>query len=201
MNNSNLDKDLQTAFLNKERLTRPLSDKEMEMTESINIDVEGIIKSRKNVVGFSSFKNLIRPQNISIQSLSSMAATLVIGIFIGSQFLGTDDNFINPIQETKTTNGQSDIRTKNFTALSTDSSNNISSKIQEMSPGESLTIRLDENLKMTFLIKEEEIKEKENCHILLISIDGSISSSINSIEVCKKMTFSGPSWVFSDIQK
>ena len=150
MNNSNLDKDLQTAFLNKEILTRPLSDKEMEMAESINIDVEGIIKSRKNVVGFSSFKNLIRSQNISIQSLSSMAATLVIGIFIGSQFLGTDDNFINPTQETNTVIGQSDIRTKNFTALSADSSNDISSKIQEMSPGESLTIRLDENVKMTF---------------------------------------------------
>ena len=201
MNNSNLDKDLQTAFLNKERLTRPLSDKEMEMTESINIDVEGIIKSRKNVVGFSSFKNLIRPQNISIQSLSSMAATLVIGIFIGSQFLGTDDNFINPTQETKTTNRQSDIRTKNFTALSTDSSNDISSKIQEMSPGENLTIRLDENLKMTFLIKEEKIKEKENCHILLISIDGSTSKLIDNIKACKEMTFSGPSWIFSDFQK
>ena len=201
MNNSNLDKDLQTAFLNKERLTRPLSDKEMEMTESINIDVEGIIKSRKNVVGFSSFKNLIRPQNISIQSLSSMAATLVIGIFIGSQFLGTDDNFINPTQETKTTNRQSDIRTKNFTALSTDSSNDISSKIQEMSPGENLTIRLDENLKMTFLIKADQIKEKENCHILMISIDGSTSKLIDNIKACKEMTFSGPSWIFSDFQK
>jgi hypothetical protein len=201
MNNSNLDKDLQTAFLNKERLTRPLSDKEMEMAESINIDVEGIIKSRKNVIGFSSFKNLIRSQNISIQSLSSMAATLVIGIFIGGQFLGTDDNFINPTQETKTIIGQSDIRTKNFTALSADSSNDISSKIQEMSPGESLTIRLDENLKMTFLIKEEKIKETDNCHILTISLGGSTSSLIDNIKACKEMTFSGPSWVFSDVQK
>ena len=201
MNNSNLDKDLQTAFLNKERLTRPLSDKEMEMAESINIDVEGIIKSRKNVIGFSSFKNLIRPQNISIQSLSSMAASLVIGIFIGSQFLGTDDNFINPTQETKTITGQSDIRTKNFTALSADSSNDISSKIQAMSPGESLTIRLDENLKMTFLIKADQIKEKENCHILMISIDGSTSKLIDNIKACKEMTFSGPSWIFSDFQK
>lgn len=201
MNNSNLDKDLQTAFLNKERLTRPLSDKEIEMSESINIDVEGIIKSRKNVVVFSSFKNLIRSQNISIQSLSSMAATLVIGIFIGSQFLGTDDNFINPIQETKTTTGQSDIRTKNFTALSTDESGDLSSRIQEINPGESFSINLSENLKMTFLIKKEKIKERENCHILTISLGGSTSSLIDNIKACKEMTFSGPSWVFSDIQK
>jgi len=201
VNNSNLDKDLQTAFLNKESLTRSLSDKEIEMAESINIDVEGIIKSRKNVINFSSFKNLIRSQNISFQNLSSMAATLVIGIFIGSQFLGSDNNFINPIQDTETTNEQSDIRIKNFTALSADSSNDISNKIQEMSPGESLTIRLDENLKMTFLIKADQIKEKENCHILSISINGSTSQLIDNIKACKEMTFSGPSWVFSDIQK
>ena len=54
---------------------------------------------------------------------------------------------------------------------------------------------------MTFLIKEEKIKEKENCHILLISIDGSTSKLIDTIKACKEMTFSGPSWGFSDVQK
>ena len=83
MNNSRLDKDLKKAFLNKERLMAPLSEKEKEMADSIDIDVESIIKSRKNVIAFNSIQKIFSTENVSFKSLSSMAASLIIGIFVG----------------------------------------------------------------------------------------------------------------------
>tara|TARA_Y100001935_G_scaffold227466_1_gene205790 strand:- start:44 stop:652 length:609 start_codon:yes stop_codon:yes gene_type:complete len=201
MNNSRLDKDLKKAFLNKERLMAPLSEKEKEMADSINIDVESIIKSRKNVIAFPSIQKIFSTENVSFKNLSSMAASLIIGIFVGSQFLGNNVNFLNSIQNNEATPiQQNEIRTKNFTALSTDSSGNLSDLIQEMNPGESLFIDIDENFKITFSIKEEEIINMDKCHILSILLVGKNSSTINNLKACKEMTFSGHSWVLSDIQ-
>ena len=201
MNNSRLDKDLKKAFLNKERLMAPLSEKEKEMADSINIDVESIIKSRKNVIAFPSIQKIFSTENVSFKNLSSMAASLIIGIFVGSQFLGNNVNFLNSIQNNEATPiQQNEIRTKNFTALSTDSSGNLSDLIQEMNPGESLFIDIDENFKITFSIKEEEIINMDKCHILSILLVGKNSSTINNLKACKEMTFSGQSWVLSDIQ-
>ena len=201
MNNSRLDKDLKKAFLNKERLMAPLSEKEKEMADSIDIDVESIIKSRKNVIAFPSIQKIFSTENVSFKNLSSMAASLIIGIFVGSQFLGNNVNFLNSIQNNEATPiQQNEIRTKNFTALSTDSSGNLSDLIQEMNPGESLFIDIDENFKITFSIKEEEIINMDKCHILSILLVGKNSSTINNLKACKEMTFSGHSWVLSDIQ-
>ena len=201
MNNSRLDKDLKKAFLNKERLMAPLSEKEKEMTDSIDIDVESIIKSRKNVIAFPSIQKIFSTENVSFKNLSSMAASLIIGIFVGSQFLGNNVNFLNSIQNNEATPiQQNEIRTKNFTALSTDSSDNLSELIQEMNPGESLFIDLDENFKITFSIEDTKIINTDNCYILSILLESSSSSTKNNLKACKEMTFSGQSWVLSDIQ-
>ena len=201
MNNSRLDKDLKKAFLNKERLMAPLSEKEKEMADSINIDVESIIKSRKNVIAFPSIQKIFSTENVSFKNLSSMAASLIIGIFVGSQFLGNNVNFLNSIQNNEATPiQQNEIRTKNFTALSTDSSGNLSDLIQEMNPGESLFIDLDENFKITFSIEDTIIINTDNCYILSILLESSSSSTKNNLKACKEMTFSGQSWVLSDIQ-
>ena len=201
MNNSRLDKDLKKAFLNKERLMAPLSEKEKEMADSIDIDVESIIKSRKNVIAFPSIQKIFSTENVSFKNLSSMAASLIIGIFVGSQFLGNNVNFLNSIQNNEATPiQQNEIRTKNFTALSTDSSGNLSDLIQEMNPGESLFIDLDENFKITFSIEDTIIINTDNCYILSILLESSSSSTKNNLKACKEMTFSGHSWVLSDIQ-
>tara|TARA_Y100001954_G_C15723555_1_gene559531 strand:- start:485 stop:1093 length:609 start_codon:yes stop_codon:yes gene_type:complete len=201
MNNSRLDKDLKKAFLNKERLMAPLSEKEKEMADSIDIDVESIIKSRKNVIAFPSIQKIFSTENVSFKNLSSMAASLIIGIFVGSQFLGNNVNFLNSIQNNEATPiQQNEIRTKNFTALSTDSSGNLSDLIQEMNPGESLFIDLDENFKITFSIEDTIIINTDNCYILSILLESSSSSTKNNLKACKEMTFSGQSWVLSDIQ-
>ncbi len=201
MNNSRLDKDLKKAFLNKERLMVPLSEKEKEMADAIELDVESIIKSRKNVIAFPSIQKIFSTENVSFKSLTSMAASLIIGIFVGSQFLGNNVNFLNSIQNNEVTSvQQNEIRTKNFTALSTDSSGNLSDLIQEMNPGESLFIDVDENFKITFSIEDTKIINTDNCYILSILLEGSSSSTINNLKACKEMTFSGPSWVLSDIQ-
>ena len=201
MNNSRLDKDLEKAFSNKVRLMTPLSEKEKEMADAIELDVESIIKSRKNIVAFPSIKKIFSAENISFKSLSSMAASLIIGIFVGSQFLGNNVNFLNSIQNNEATSiQQNEIRTKNFTALSTDSSDNLSELVQEMSPGESLFIDVDENFKITFSIEDTKIINTDNCYILSILLESSSSSTKNNLKACKEMTFSGQSWVLSDIQ-
>ena len=82
MNNSKLDKDLKKAFSNRARLMAPLSEKEKEMADAIELDVESIIKSRKNVVAFPSVQKIFSAENISFKSLSSMAASLIIGILV-----------------------------------------------------------------------------------------------------------------------
>ena len=69
-----------------------------------------------------------------------------------------------------------------------------------MNPGESLFIDVDKNFKITFSIKEKEIFNTDNCYILSILLEGKNSSTINNLKACKEMTFSGPSWVLSDIQ-
>tara|TARA_B100000212_G_scaffold335037_1_gene306472 strand:+ start:916 stop:1524 length:609 start_codon:yes stop_codon:yes gene_type:complete len=201
MNNSRLDKDLKKAFLNKERLMAPLSEKEKEMADSIDIDVERIIKSRKNVIAFPSIQKIFSAENVSFKSLGSMAASLIVGIFVGSQFLGSNVNFLNSTQDNEVAlTQQNEIRTKNFTALSTDSSGNLSDLIQEMNPGESLFIDLDENFKITFSIEDTIIINTDNCYILSILLESSSSSTKNNLKACKEMTFSGQSWVLSDIQ-
>jgi len=201
MKNSRLDKDLKKAFLNKERLMAPLSEKEKEMADAIDIDVENIIKSRKNVIAFPSIQKIFSTENVSFKSLSSMAASLIIGIFVGSQFLGNNVNFLNSIQNNEATSiQQNEIRTKNFTALSTDSSDNLSDLIQEMNPGESLFIDVGENFKITFSIEDTKIINTDNCYILSILLEGKTLSTINNLKACKEMTFSGHSWVLSDIQ-
>ena len=201
MSNSRLDKDLKRAFLNKERLMAPLSEKEKEMADSIDIDVESIMKSRKNVITFPSMQKIFSTENISLKSLSSMAASLIIGIFVGSQFLGSNVNFLNSTQDNEVAlTQQNQIRNKNFTALSTDSSDNLSELIQKMNPGESLFIDVDKNFKITFSIKDEIIINTDNCYILSILLEGKKLSTINNLKACKEMTFSGHSWVLSDIQ-
>ena len=40
----------------------------------------------------------------------------------------------------------------------------------------------------------------DNCYILSILLEGKNSSTINNLKACKEITFSGPSWVLSDIQ-
>ena len=201
MNNSRLDKDLKKAFLNKERLMAPLSEKEKEMADSIYIDVESIIKSRKNVIAFPSIQKIFSAENVSFKSLGSMVASLIVGIFVGSQFLGSNVNFLNSTQDNEVAlTQQNEIRTKNFTALSTDSSGNLSDLIQEMNPGESLFIDLDENFKITFSIEDTIIINTDNCYILSILLESSSSSTKNNLKACKEITFSGQSWVLSDIQ-
>ena len=201
MNNSKLDKDLEKAFSNKERLMAPLSEKEKEMADAIELDVESIIKPRKNVVIFPSVQKIFSAENVSFKSLSSMAASLIIGIFVGSQFLGSNVNFLNSTQDNEVAlTQQNQIRTKNFTALSTDGSDNLSELIQEMNPGESLFIDVDENFKITFSIEDTKIINTDNCYILSILLESSSSSTKNNLKACKEMTFSGQSWVLSDIQ-
>ena len=130
-----------------------------------------------------------------------MAASLIVGIFVGSQFLGSNVNFLNSTQDNEVAlTQQNEIRTKNFTALSTDSSGNLSDLIQEMNPGESLFIDLDENFKITFSIEDTIIINTDNCYILSILLESSSSSTKNNLKACKEMTFSGQSWVLSDIQ-
>ena len=201
MSNSRLDKDLKKAFLNKERLMAPLSEKEKEMADAIELDVESIIKSRKNVVAFPSIQKIFSTENVSFKSLGSMAASLIVGIFVGSQFLGSNINFLNSAQYNDVAlTQQNETRTKNFTALSTDSSDNLSELIQEMNPGESLFIDVDKNFKITFSIEDTKIINTDNCYILSILLEGKNSSTINNLKACKEMTFSGHSWVLSDIQ-
>ena len=40
----------------------------------------------------------------------------------------------------------------------------------------------------------------DNCYILSILLESSSSSTKNNLKACKEMTFSGQSWVLSDIQ-
>ncbi len=189
---TNIDKEeeltnkIKTAVKFEEQINTPLSEVDKVEINEITIGLKDFLKKNEKFKVKESFLSKFSISFFNFQILGSAAASLVIGIFVGQQFLS----------ETISTN-ESEFLTKSISFIEQDKLISLQDKLE---PGKKLAFDINSNLLVILKMSELPISEENNCHEVEFQINGLTKNNSFPLIACPEYSDGKKSWVLTDIQ-
>ena len=177
---------IKTAVKFEEQLNSPLSEVDKAEINEITSGLKDFLKKNEKFKVKESFLSKFIIPSFNLQVLGSAAASLVIGIFVGQQFLSESIK----INETE-------FLTKSISFIEQEKLISLQDKLE---PGKKLAFDINSNLLIILKMSELPINEENNCHKVELQINGLTKSNSLPLTACPKYSDGKKSWVLTDIQ-
>ena len=178
-----LSRDLKNAIKHENEINNLLSENDKADINEISSNLDIFLKKNKKKNNTINFINYLNPMKIKFKQISSFAATLVIGIFIGQQIIVYNNVSLNTdLKNNSIQNDNDSFYTKSIYLPSISEISSLSNKLE---PGKKIAIDFGDKVLFLFEMSELPIIENGNCYPLKLKIIGTVKSNIVDLKACK----------------
>ena len=189
-NDINEEKDLanklKTAVKFEKEINSPLTEEDKAHINDITFNLKNTLQKNKSVKKKSTFFSNFSFTFLNFQVLGSATASLVIGFFVGQQFLTETIIPQNNQFLEKSLNNVDDAQLVSF--------------LDKIEPGKKVSIDLNENIQIILDVSSEPVENSKNCHEVNFQILGLTKAQNIKMIACKNENQEDKTWQLKDLQ-
>ena len=176
---------IKTAVKFEEQINSPLSEVDKAEINEITSGLKDFLKKNEKFKVKESFLSKFSIPSFNLQVLGSAAASLVIGIFVGQQFV---PDFIKTNETEFLTKSVSFIEQEKLISLQ-----------DRLEPGKKLAFDINDSILFIIKMSDEPLKGKDSCHKVELKARGLTKSNSIDLIACSEKTDGKLKWKLQDI--